>query len=383
VPVVLFVRWAFQGHIWNAPEHSASLIVDDPVLKPRYGFLDFRQVLELMQQHHFSTTIAFIPWNRKRTHKKTASLFLNHPDRYSLVCHGTDHTAGEFGSDSVEMLDRKTREAIARMVEHERLTGIASKPVMVFPQGAFSPEALSVLKSNNFSAAVNTEVNPVGTTKCETEVAELWNMAIMKFSSFPIFTRRYIEHGIENFAFDLLLGKPCLIVAHHDLFKNKAQQLIEFVTSLNSLDCSLCWRGAGDAVRRSYRKRNNTDGTTSIQMFANQMILETPCRTTFHVAKRECNPASVRQVTVDRKTVAWDWSAEAIRFSFEVAAGESPLVTIDYFESPAGSRSADCLSYRIKCGMRRHLSEFRDNYVSRSRVLSRTPDRIRPFLRGS
>jgi hypothetical protein len=33
---------------------------------------------------------------------------------------------------------------------------------MVFPQGVFTPEALYVLKCNNFTAAVNTEVNPFG-----------------------------------------------------------------------------------------------------------------------------------------------------------------------------------------------------------------------------
>ena len=38
----------------------------------------------------------------------------------------------------------------------------------------------------------------------------------MRYSSFPIFTRRYPWEGIENFAFDILLGKPALIVIHHD-----------------------------------------------------------------------------------------------------------------------------------------------------------------------
>ena len=47
----------------------------------------------------------------------------------------------------------------------------------------------------------------------------------MTYGAFPIFTRRYAFHGVENFAFDLLLGKPCLIVAHHDSFKDDGTAL--------------------------------------------------------------------------------------------------------------------------------------------------------------
>ena len=42
----------------------------------------------------------------------------------------------------------------------------------------------------------------------------------MRYGDFSIFTRRYAHHGLENFAFDLLLGKACLIVCHHDFFKD-------------------------------------------------------------------------------------------------------------------------------------------------------------------
>jgi hypothetical protein len=50
-------------------------------------------------------------------------------------------------------------------------------------------------------------------------IADLWAPAVMRYSSFPIFTRRYPWEGIENFAFDILLGKPALIVIHHDYCK--------------------------------------------------------------------------------------------------------------------------------------------------------------------
>jgi len=370
VPLIMYLRWAFQKQIWSVTEHCASLVVDDPVLKSRYGFLVFRKVFELMEKHNFSTTIALIPWNWKRTCAKTAQLFLKRPDRYSLVVHGNDHTAGEFGSSSIEVLDRKIETALKRIDAHEGLTGIECSRVMVFPQGVFSAESISALKSHNFVAAVNTEVNPAGNGALKTEIGELWKPAIMKFDSFPIFTRRYMKHGIENFAFDLLLGKPCLIVAHHEVFKDHSQQIIEFVTALNSLACSLRWQGLGEAVRRSFGYRENNDGTISLQMFANQLVLELNRAATVHVIKRECNVESVRRVTVNNETVAWDRGPDDIRFSFEAFAGSSVEVAVHYCTATENVPIADSLSYRIKCGLRRYLSEFRDDYVCRSILLS-------------
>ena len=61
------------------------IIIDDPFLKASYGFLDFCKLLDLMDKHNFHTTIAFIPWNYRRTNKKTAKLFLDRPDRFSCA----------------------------------------------------------------------------------------------------------------------------------------------------------------------------------------------------------------------------------------------------------------------------------------------------------
>ena len=63
LPVVLYIKWAFAQECWNAPERSACLVIDDPLLKATYGFVNFRELLSLMQRHNFSSNIAFIPWN--------------------------------------------------------------------------------------------------------------------------------------------------------------------------------------------------------------------------------------------------------------------------------------------------------------------------------
>jgi hypothetical protein len=366
--VAMYLQWAFKGDAWAPHEHNASLIIDDPLLKSRYGFLVFQDVLHLMQQHNFSTTIAFIPWNWRRTRTKTAELFLHHPERYSLAFHGNDHTRGEFGSRSVEVLDRMIKMAVKRMDAHEARTGIVTPRVMVFPQGVFSAESLEALKHNNFVAAVNTEVGPSGDDAPRTEIGELWSTAIMKFSSFALFTRRYMEHGIENFAFDLLLGKPCLLVGHHEVFKDGAEQLVDFVRRLNSLNCSLRWRGLADAVQRSYRERKDADDTMHVQMFGNEIVFETKGATTVHVSKQES--ATVQNVSQNGRAITWKKEVDAIHFSIDASPGAAVRIVSDYADKPAAEVASEGLSYRIKCRLRRYMSEVRDDYVSRSSFAS-------------
>ena len=93
VPLVMYVRWAFGPACWNAPVASACLVIDDPLLKPRYGALEFANLLDLMQTHDFATSIAFIPWNWRRSVAKVVRLFKANPARLSLSVHGCDHTA--------------------------------------------------------------------------------------------------------------------------------------------------------------------------------------------------------------------------------------------------------------------------------------------------
>ena len=144
---------------------------------------------------------------------------------------------------------------------------------MVFPQGAFSSEAVTALKTNNYVAAVNTEIAPGDNTVNKTTIADLWSVAILRYGQFPIYTRRYMHHGIENFAFDGLLGKPSFLVGHHELLRNHGKNLSEFIARLTCLHWKLCWRTVGEAVIRSYRTHRR-DGTLRLKMFAERTIFE-------------------------------------------------------------------------------------------------------------
>jgi hypothetical protein len=381
VPLAIFLKEAFPGAVGSTRRAGAALVVDDPALKRRYGFLHFGDVLASMKRHDFCTTIAFIPWNWYRTNPRTADLFRKNCDRYALAVHGCDHTSWEFGTAALPLLNHKVKAARHRADRHLRRTGIRISPIMVFPQGVFSPEAAYVLKHNNFIAAVNTEVNPLASAT-GTLVRELWNVAILQYSSFPVFTRRYMSHGLENFAFDVFLGKPCLLVAHHEVFRDDGRELTAFVDSLNSLKGGLGWGSLEKVIAASYGRCEYRNGPACVRMFANDMILDAPTQAeTVLVEKTEFDPTAVARVICDGREIEWTWQRGRIQFSVATVQQLPVVVRVEYADPFGESTAREGTKYRIEVRARRYLSEIRDDYVCRSDFLNTYTGRIIRLLR--
>jgi hypothetical protein len=262
-------------------------------------------------------------------------------------------------------------------------TSLSHDRIMVFPQGEFSIETGQVLKHNNFVAAVNTSVAPSNGCQNETRVVDLWDVAIQCYGSFPIFTRRYLTHGIENFAFDMLLGKPCLLVAHHDGFKDDGCDLIGFIEKLNALPTKLVWRSLGQTVSRSVRIRKQNDGSSALQAYGNSVFVENsfakPHRVDF--IKQESDPECLGAVVADQEQIEWSWDADRLRFNVTIPAGESTTIRFVYNDKLAVGTRPQNVGYRVKAGLRRFLSETRDQYISQSSFLNKSAHQMRRLLR--
>jgi hypothetical protein len=365
VPLVMYLKWQFRDTCWMAQGTSACLIIDDPLLRPRYGWLKIRELLQLIDKHTFTTTIAFIPWNWRRTNSDTVATLQQNSEKLSVCVHGCDHTGGEFAARAADLLDRRLKTARSRMASLRASTGLRHDQVMVFPQGKFSPEVGVALKGNGFVAAVNTEVAPTGNGPDVTTIADLWSIANIRYGSFPIFSRRYIAHGIENFAFDGLLGKPCFIVGHHDVFREHANELTKFVRSLNSLNWRLCWRTLGDAVRRSYAVQRR-DGQIRVKIFAEEIVIENNEHVSrqITVLKEEPDIGSVKGVTVNHEAVGYDHLNGNLQFVIDVPPKSMAEIRCTYHERANPSTMSEPISYRVKVAARRYFSELRDNYLS-------------------
>ena len=381
VPIVMYLKWAFRDVCWTTQETNACLVIDDPPLRSRYGFLDFQELLQLMETCKFTTTLAFIPWNWKRTDRRTVLAFLQHREALSVCVHGCDHTSREFAARSRDLLEKKLKVAKHRMRSLLERTGLNHDQVMVFPQGVFSPETAPALKSNGFVAALNTEVDSAGPELSEVEIADLWSVAVLRYGMFPIFTRRYISHGIENFAFDGLLGKPCFIVGHHELFRDHGRELSMFVRALNSLHWKLSWRTLEDAISHTYSIQHR-GGEVKMRMCAERLIVENLEENAMQVVvfKEEEDTSAVANIQVNQQPIEFGCEDGVLQFVVDIPARSHAVIHCTYHDSVKSVTASDPLSYKIKVAARRYLCEIRDDFTYRAAVLRRAT-MVSKFLR--
>jgi hypothetical protein len=385
VPLVMFIRFMFPEVAWRPQELGACLIIDDPLLKPKYGFCHFATLRDLMRRHGFTTNIAFIPWNWRRTSPAAGKFFRDESGVFSVSIHGCDHTAAEFGATSPEVLHARAQLARSRMRNHEARTGIQHDSIMVFPQGAFSSVSPEVLKHNGFLAAVNTEIVPVDSQNARTRIRDVWDVALMTYGSFPIFTRRYAFHGLENFAFDLLLGKPCLIVAHHDSFKDGGAALIELVKKIRCLNCRPQWRPLGQVIRRACRRRSNGAGVEEVEMYGNELLVDNPTDQSIEarIRKKRSQDDLISEILSDETPVTWTTEGEHFVFGDRIGSHSEKCFRVVYREKAHAGKVRRSLRFELAVAMRRILSEFRDDHLSTSRLLSAPVEKLKSALKKS
>lgn len=216
----------------NSREVFACLVIDDPLLKPRYGCLNYKKLLDAMKKHNFFTEIAFIPWNYKRSDSKTVRLFADNPDYFGICVHGCNHTYNEFGGFNHPNLNALSATALWRMEQHKKLTGLPFDPVMVFPQGLFSSVAMQALKDQGFRAAFNSSLR--ATDRDEVPASEYQLPATSIYADFPLFLRRYPKDK-SHFVQDIEMGRPILIVEHPGAFRNGYKAITDVVDWVNDL----------------------------------------------------------------------------------------------------------------------------------------------------
>lgn len=379
VPLMIFLREFFGQQCWynNAPK--ACFILDDPLLKEEYGFVNYRTLLEAVRSRAFCMSVAFIPWNYRRTSKKTANLILLQPDRFSLSIHGCDHSAAEFGSADEILLRYKAAKAVEQMSAHQRISGLPFDEVMVFPQGVFSTIAMKELKSCDYLAAVNSTPYPVDIEEDALTLRELLDVAVIRFSNLPLFVRRYPK-DLAELAFDLFLGKPALIVEHHGFFRNGYGDLTEFVDKLNALEVRLEWTTLAKICSSSCLKRVAVNGDVHVQFYADRFCLQndTDRPQNYLLFRRVALDAPVKGVTINGSHADFEQETDTIKIPLalnprqvaevRVARVIYDKLAIPYRQSPI---------YNSKVLVRRFLSECRDNYVDKSFLLSSAINNVR------
>jgi len=382
VPAMMFLQHVFQDQLWHNSRRYANFIIDDPLLRESYGFLNYAQLLQEMDRREFTTTVAFIPWNYRRTSDAVARMFRERADRFSICLHGCNHTEGEFASTELRRLNMQLHLATQRMRAHEQSTGLPCDEVMVFPQGKFSAASLELLKCHNYLAAVNSSAIPMDLGEAHgLTIADFLAPAISKYGDFPLFVRRY-PGTVADFAFDLFLGKPALLVEHHTYFKNGYDKIQECVTQINSLSTNLQWTNLEDLIRNTYLQRTISKDKIECKIFANYQIIcnQDIIEKQYIIRKHEDGVVPIKKVSVNDKDYPYRIEDDYLSMCVDIPPESSIEIIISYDNAHQYEREARSLRSDIKVYMRRYLSEFRDNYMSRNEALLKSLYRVKKCL---
>jgi len=370
LPHAMALRFIAGEECWRPGKIHASIIIDDPLLRKRYGFLDFDYLLRLSSQHNFHAAIAFIPHNFQRNSSRITRMFRDNAARLSICFHGNDHTNGELASTDMALLNTMLDIAEQRMHSHHERTGLPCDRVMVFPQGRFSIEAMKVLKAHNFYAAVNTVPHPIQ-KPVRLTVRELAQPAVLRYGGFPLFLRRPIRHSqSHDIAFNVFFGKPILIVEHHDVFQ-RPEALVEVAGRINTVAPEVHWSSLATAVSNSILRRVGPDGEHHVRAYSGTVEMSNPsCLIRPLSIEWDAYASSAVEQVLMNGTPCCGFQADdaGIRLSSEMSPGSSRTFHLFHRNKRVAVTSLG-LRWNARAFVRRRLSEARDNYLSKNQHL--------------
>ncbi len=328
MPLMFALRFSLGDMAWHSVQDYANLTIDDPSLTEPFRNLSFSGLLQEMETHNFSTTIAYIPANQTLTQPAVVSLFHQHAERYSLVQHGNNHDGYEFyyyqipadvpalGEDySARPLDEQQNnivQGLSRMVDLQVSTGLPFGRVMIFPFGISPEPTLRTLKRFNYLATVNAEDAPLGSTR-----PDRWNygmyQANMDYEAFPVIERNlyvddYGSGGIRSYVqtafLNLYVDRPALFWSHAvsgELFTSGIDQFSPIADAVNGLNGDVQWQSLEQIIERLCLQKTNNDGSVDVMIYGNHFLLTNTAEQaqTYHITKTETLNVPIKKVTVD------------------------------------------------------------------------------------
>jgi hypothetical protein len=282
------------------------------------------------------------------------------------------------------LLQQKASLAAARMVEHQMRTNLPFDKIMVFPQGRFSRASIWAVRRSGYLAVVNTTRFLAGETDSDLTIADELMPAANCYSGFPIFDRRYPAQR-AHFGVDLFLGKPALIVEHHQFFEHGCEALEACVTALKAMEPRLEWPTLSSAFQRMHLQKGAKRGDLEIRFFTDAFTFQNPTdRTvTCRFTKPEPEPAAVKAVYAGDQPVQFQADSRSIDFERELGPFENVCIRVEDHGEPAMERFNPGIGYRLRTHARRRLSEFRDNHLVRYPRLLSTAKRMVRLLNAS
>jgi hypothetical protein len=383
IPGIMFLRAAFGEACWTNPDAFAGVVIDDPLLEPRYGMLDFPALLESARRHAYHVTLGYIPWNHWRVRRSLARQFADHAGHFSICVHGCDHTRHEFGSDDYQDLLDRSLEASRRIDGLRRRFGLECVPLMVCPQERFSLQGLAALsRSRRYLGVLNSGCIPANVPESDGITgADLLFPGQDRYFGLPIFKRYYAKDS-RGFALALFLGKPAILSEHHEFFEQGSAGVERFVQEVRDLRPDVRFCSMETMARRIFSRRLVGSGHYEVRFFSDTFVLERPEQgVRFDLVRRLDAGVDSAPVTIDGRDVAHKVENGWLRFS---APGDVTGATTLHVVQPSAEiprRRWRGLGYHASVGARRWLSEFRDNRLAGKEKALASANRVMKYLK--
>jgi len=383
IPAIMFLRYAFGNRCWHNPRIGAGIVIDDPLLKEKYGFINFRELLESAKRNQYHVTLAFIPWNYWRTRRKELQLFLEHSDCFAICPHGCDHTSNEYGLADYDRLLGKNFVVRERMKRHDRRTGLRSASLMICPQEKYSVEAMKAFSdSRQFLGLVCTACMPRNLSAPELTGADLLWPAQDSFFGVPVLKRHY-WNGMAIFAMSLFLGKPAILVEHHEFFRDGPRGAEDFVRGLAEMRPNLRWESLEQTFTHTHARRQAGRDITDVRFFTDRFSLEHELEESTHYRfSRRIPAASVpKRVLVGEKEASFHHENGFLTFETHLDSFQNVSVQVEIAPVRSTKTYSPGVKYRASVAVRRGFSEFRDNVIARSQLALKASGILRRSLK--
>jgi hypothetical protein len=371
LPVLIFFKKVFGEFCWHRKTILANLTIDDPWLVEPYGNLSYKELLQQMERVNFHTTIAFVPWNYDRSYREVVELFLKNPGRYSIAFHGNNHNRQEFGNykdHPYKTQEASISQAVARMEEFTRLTGIPVSQVMIFPHNIAPEQTLETLRQSNFVATINSRILPLGDDgPIGTDV--MLGPATLKYCGIPVIQRfnPRVDRSIINIL--LFLEKPLLFYTHQDYFYKDIGAFNEVARYVNERTRNrVRWVNLKEVCENLYMERLRADGDYEIRMMARSISVKGPTAISslYRVKETLSGNEDIEQLVINGSLYSTGFE-RALRKPVALGSGEEMRIEIVY-KQPQNQTKVSIRRIGLRNYLIRWLSDLRDRYLSTSKI---------------
>jgi hypothetical protein len=226
--------------------------------------------------HNYHVCFATIPLDAWYVHKPTVLLFQQYRDQLSLLIHGNDHIAQELAKHYADdEQNRNLRQAIRRIDEFERRSGVEVSRVMAPPHGACSEITLGEMAKLGFEAAC---ISRGSLRYYNGRAAWLPTLGMSPsdiIGGLPVFPRFPLSMNCQNsILIAALLNQPIIAVGHHNDLAEGLQILADLAKFANSLG-TLHWADMKRISRSHYARR--FDGhILRVRMYTRHISIQVP-----------------------------------------------------------------------------------------------------------